>query len=79
VGDDLYATRLRWYGYSGCAKLHGYHVALTEPPAICGSIVVALDYIPEVGVRQIQRLGEPMSDMTADEVASADALLRAVD
>jgi hypothetical protein len=78
MGDSLYASRLRWYGYTGCAKLHGRHTVLTSPPVICGQAVVAIDYIPEVGLRQIQRLGGAMGDMTPAEVAEADAVLRGV-
>jgi hypothetical protein len=38
VGDDLYASRLRWYGYHGCAKLHGRSVPLHEPPQLLGGV-----------------------------------------
>jgi len=78
VGDDLWTTRLRFYGYSGCAKLHGRHVALTAPPIICGEPVTSIDYIPEVNLKQIQHRGEGPRDMRADEVAAADEMLRAV-
>ena len=76
MGDDLYASRLRWYGYHGCAKLHGRSVPLHEPPSLLGEAVVAIDYVPEVGVRQIMRRGEGWRDMIQAEVTAADALLR---
>ena len=75
MGDDLYGTRLRWYGYHGCAKLHGRAVALLSPPVISGSVVVSVDYVPEIGMRVIQIAGSPPRDMTHDEVHASDQLL----
>lgn len=76
MGDDLWQTRMRWYGYSGCAKLHGRRVPLVAPPLIPGITVVCIDYVPEIGMRMVQPLGEPLRDMRDDEVLVVDALLR---
>jgi hypothetical protein len=73
---DLYATALVWYGNGpGVAKLHGKQVQLEAPPDLGGLRVVMTDYRPEIGERRIQRYNGPASDMTADEVAAADAFL----
>jgi hypothetical protein len=58
------------------ARLHGVSVPLWSPPVIGGQAVVAIDYIPEIGLRQIQRLGGAMEDMTPADVAEADRVLR---
>ena len=76
MSDAYYLTRLRYYAYSGTAKLHGHHVPLTDAPVICGDVVVSIDYIPEVGLRQIQMRGEGPRDMRPDEIAAADQFLR---
>jgi hypothetical protein len=74
---ELYSTVLVWYGRRGSAKLHGRRVPLTEAPSLPGSLIVMIDYRPEIGERRIQRFDGPATDMTADEVAAADAFLRA--
>jgi len=78
VSDAYYATRLRFEGWSGCAKLHGRRVPLRTMPALPGVdlMFVAIDYIPEVAMKRIQPLGGPWRDMEDHEVAAADALLR---
>lgn len=74
---DLYSTALIWYSpRQGVAKLHGRQVQLTAPPELPGSRVVMVDYRPEIGERRIQRFDGPATDMTVDEVAAADALLK---
>lgn len=79
MSHALYATRLYWAGpRGGIAKLHGRCVQLHAPPHITGRAVVGVDYIPEIGLRQIQPVGGPWRDMSDDEVADADAVLRAV-
>lgn len=80
MGDWLYSTRLRWHGRSGAAKLHGKSVNLKAAPVICGITVAYVDYVPEIGLREIRRHAcGRMEDMTDDEVEAADALLRSVD
>lgn len=77
MSDHLYQTRLRWSGGRGVAMLHGKAVPLTEPPMIGGVAVSHMDYTPEVGCYEIRRRPfDKMDDMTAAEVADADALLR---
>ena len=79
MSHALYATRLYWAGTrGGVAKLHGRCVELHAPPHIGGAPVVAIDYIPEVHLCQIQPLASAWRDMTDDEVRQADAVLRAV-
>lgn len=79
MSHALYATRLYWASKrGGIAKLHGRSVALHAPPHFGGAPVVGVDYIPEIGMRQIQPVAEPWRDMTDDEVRQADATLRAV-
>ena len=79
MSHALYTTRLYWAGTrGGVAKLHGRRVELHAPPHFAGAPVVGVDYVPEIGLRQIQLVAEPWRDMTADEVREADATLRAV-
>ena len=78
MSHDLYATRLYWSGRRGVAKLHGRCVDLHAPPHIAGQPVVAVDYIPEIGLRQIQPVAERPRDMDDAEVRQADAVLRAI-
>jgi len=59
VSHALYATRLYWAGArGGIAKLHGRAVALQAPPQLPGRCLVAIDYIPEIGLCQIMCRGE---------------------
>ena len=79
MSHALYATRLYWAGTrGGIAKLHGRCVDLHVPPHFGGEPLVSVDYVPEIGLCQIQRVGEPRRDMTDAELAEADAMLRAV-
>lgn len=77
MSHALYATRLYWAASrGGVVKLHGRCVELRASPCFGGAPVVGVDYIPEVGMRQIQPVGAGWRDMTDAEVAEADALLR---
>jgi len=79
MSDALHSTRLRWHGRRGVAKLHGRSVTLDQPPVLCGCVVHACDYVPEYGIREIQRRAcDHVEDMTDDEVHAADQVLRAV-
>ena len=79
MSHALYATRLYWAGTrGGVAKLHGRCVELHAPPHIGGAPVVAIDYVPEICLCQIQPVGGRLRDMTQDEICQADAALRAV-
>lgn len=73
-----YSTRLVWYGRDGVAKLHGLVVELTGPPQLSCLEVECIDYIPEIHLCRVQPARYAWRDMCADEVAAADALLRAL-
>jgi hypothetical protein len=77
VSDCLFATRLRWYGVRGVAKLHWQWAILTSKPKIDGLEFDELDYTPEVGVRLIRDPKGKMRDMEPHEIAACDAFLRA--
>ena len=81
MSDGLYSTRLRWSGGPagiGVARLHGRSVPLMTPPRISGYPVHDIDYAPEVRLRQIRMAPwGRVEDMTDEQVADADALLRA--
>lgn len=77
MSDALYSTRLRWCNGAGVARMHGRSIPLTEAPRLAGQAVHAVDYTPEVHCIEIQRRAcDPRADMTAAEIAEADALLR---
>ena len=71
-----YSTRLVWYGRDGVAKLHGRVLELTGPPQLPGLEVECIDYIPEIQLCRVQPARYSWRDLTADEIRSADALLR---
>jgi hypothetical protein len=81
MSDGLYSTRLRWSGGPagiGVARLHSRSVPLMTPPRISGHPVHDIDYAPEVRMRQIRLAPwSPVQDMTAEQIAEADAILRA--
>ena len=77
MSDDLYPTILRWAGYAGTAKLAGRRVDLPQAPRLSDGIVWAIDYRPEIGVREIQmRSTEPRRDMLQHEIEDAERFLR---
>ncbi len=77
MSDALYSTRLRWSNGRGMAMLHGRAQTLTAPPVLCGQPVHSIDYTPEVHCLEIRRRAcDPVDEMTPDEIADADALLR---
>lgn len=72
----LYSTRLYWAGTrGGVAKLHGRIVMLLEAPDLPGLDVVAIDYVPEIGLRSVMPYGAGWRDMTEAEVLAADEFL----
>ncbi|MDQ5958947.1 MAG: hypothetical protein QG592_25 [Pseudomonadota bacterium] len=75
MSHALYSTALLWHVTRGVAKLHGVLAAVGEPLMLMGRRVAEIDYIPEIGRRSILFAGEPLRDMTGDEVRAADALL----
>lgn len=77
MSHALYSTRLYWAGTrGGIAKLHGRLVQIAVAPEIAGLRIVAIDYVPEIGLRQIMPHGGAWRDMQDHEAAAADALLR---
>lgn len=79
MSDKLYQTRLRWSGSKGAAMLHGRIVPLVSPPVLGGIPVAHVDYTPEVGCHEIRRHSyDQMADMTPNEIAEADAMLRSL-
>lgn len=75
MSHRLYSTALTWNPMHGFAKMHGVLVALDRPPELPGMRLVAIDYVPEIGRQTIMPLGQRWRDMTAGEVAAADAVL----
>lgn len=75
MSHDLYATRLYWQNGRGIAKLHGKAVPIDKAPDIGVPAVIELDYIPEIGVANLQTRFERRRDMTPDEVMACDKLL----
>lgn len=79
MSDALYRTRLRWENGHGVARLAGVSVALKGAPVLCGVRVTQVDFTPECQCFEIRRApSDPVTEMTADEIASAQALLRAI-
>jgi len=76
MSSALYATRLWWHSHRGAAKLWGAEVPLTEAPRVLDVLCDGLDYVPEIGLVQIQPQGDRWRDMTPVEVAACDRLLR---
>lgn len=76
MSHALYSTRLYWAATrGGIAKLHGVLVQLLAAPDLPGLRVVAIDYVPEIGMRTVMPYAHPWRDMTDDEARAADALL----
>ena len=79
MSDALYRTRLRWENGRGAARLDGVSVALKGAPVICGRSVDHVDYTPECQCFEIRRApSDAVCEMTAEEIADAAALLRAL-
>ena len=81
MSDALYSTRLRWQeGRGGIAKLYGRSVRFDGPFDLGAGPVHMLDYVPELGMREIRRRSIDTLDVMSDaETAAADALLRRID
>lgn len=71
----LYSHRLMWDGRGGVATRRNVRLVLSMAPAPFPDAQY-IDYAPEVRVAQIRRAHGPMRDMTADEIATAEAFLR---
>ena len=73
---SLYSTALVWHSQrGGVAKLHGRQVVLVEAPPILRLRLVMVEYLPEIGQRELQEATGPRRYMTGDEVAAADVFL----
>jgi hypothetical protein len=68
-------TRLYWVGMRGIAKLDGREVKLKAPPHLLGLHIEAIDYVPGL-LATVMPSRSGWRDMTADERAQADRLLR---
>lgn len=76
MSHALYSTCLLWQGTrGGIAKLHGRLALLSQAPEMPGLRVAAIDYIPEIGLRQVMPCGHAWRDMTDEEARWADGAL----
>ncbi len=75
----LYRLRLYWDGHHGAARNGDDTRILVEPPVLPGAEgadkLEEIDYAPEVDVAQVREREGDWRDMTAEEVAAAEALL----
>ena len=75
----LYRLRLYWDGHHGAARNGDDTRILVEPPVLPGAANAAeleqIDYAPEVDVAQVREREGDWRQMTAGEVAAAEALL----
>lgn len=75
----LYRLRLYWDGHQGAARNGDDTRILIERPVLNGASSAAqleeIDYAPEVDVAQVRERAGEWRQMTADEVAAAEALL----
>ena len=77
MSTDLYQSALVWYAQrGGVAKLWGRQVPLVDAPPLLGLRLVAIDYRPEIGERELQEATGPRRAMKPAEVEAADVLLR---
>ena len=77
MSDQLpYRTRLLWDGRAGLARLNGQQVKLWDAPALGAEPLHAVDFIPDIGLAEIQpRPCDARRAMTGEEVAAARVLL----
>jgi hypothetical protein len=75
----LYRFRLYWDGRHGAVRNGDDTRILVAPPVLPGASNAAnleeIDYAPEVDVAQVREHEGDWRQMTAEEVAAADALL----
>ena len=78
----LYRFRLYWDGRHGAVRNGDDTRILVEPPVLPGAENAAnleeIDYAPEVDVAQVREREGDWRQMTAQEVAAADALLASI-
>lgn len=75
MSSALYHARLYWVGMRGTAHCGAAHVTLAAPPHLPGMRIDGIDYIPEIGLRQIMPYAHGWRDMTDTEAAAAQTLL----
>jgi hypothetical protein len=74
----LYRLRLYWDGQHGAVRNGDDTRILVEPPMLPGAgnaDLEAIDYAPEVELAQVREREGDWREMTAAEVAAAEALL----
>ena len=75
----LYRLRLYWDGHHGAVRNGDDTRILVEPPVLPGAETASnleeIDYAPEVDVAQVREREGDWRQMTAEEVAAAEALL----
>lgn len=75
--EHPYPTRLMWDGRAGVARLNGAAVHLWDAPSLGPEPAFTVDWVPCVGIAEIQdRPCDPRRAMTPEEIAAAAALLR---
>lgn len=73
----LYSTGVLWESGKGAAKMYGVMLALNTPPEIPGATILAMRYIPEIGLRSVARTGDAAErNMTDDEARAVDLWLK---
>ena len=74
-----YPERLLWDGRTGVARYGGRQVRLWDAPGLSGEPVHTVDYIPCVGIAEVQpRPCDPRRAMTEAEIVAALLLLAAL-
>lgn len=75
----LYRLRLYWDGRHGAVRNGDDTRILVEPPVLPGgrgfADLEAIDYAPEVDLAQVREREGDWREMTAEEVAAAEALV----
>lgn len=71
MSDALYPTRLEWDGRQGLARHDGVQILLQRSPTTFAEV----HYTPGIQAQVRERAVDPRRDMTAQEVASAQAWL----
>jgi hypothetical protein len=75
----LYQQRLYWDGQRGAVRNGNDTRILVGPPLLHGaSGLEGIDYAPEVDVAQVREHAGDWREMTADEVAAAQAYLAGI-
>ena len=78
----LYRYRVYWDGHHGAVRYGDDTRILVERPALRatadGAELEEIDYAPEVDVAQVREREGEWRDMTAEEVAAAEALMASI-